>query len=97
MQVEDASLLALTHWYSQWHASDGRFAAGGLCHPSEAEELSPLLDEPESNRWLAFQLLELCQPTSAVREKCLAIIQDMAVEPGPAGLGAKWWLRDFKG
>lgn len=67
-----------------------------VMEPGAAEELLPLLDEPQSDRWLAFQLLELCQPTPLVREKCLTIIRDMAAGSGPEALGAQWWLRDFK-
>ena len=65
--------------------------------PGAAEELLPLLDEPESAQWLAFQLLELCQPTAVVRERCLAIIRELAAGSGADALGAQYWLRDFKG
>jgi hypothetical protein len=61
------------------------------------EELLPLLDEPESAQWLAFQLLELCQPSPDVRERCLAIIQKLAAGSSADALGAQYWLRDYKG
>jgi hypothetical protein len=62
-----------------------------------AEELLPLLDEPESGQWLAYQLLELCEPAPQVRDKCLAIIRRLATGSGADALGAQYWLRDFKG
>jgi hypothetical protein len=57
----------------------------------------PLLDEPEAAQWLAFQLLELCQPSPVVRERCLAIIRGLAAGSDADALGAQYWLRDFKG
>src|SRR5438874_1040584 len=68
-----------------------------VAEPGAAEELLPLLDEPESARWLAFQLLELCQPSHVVRQRCLAMIQDLAAGSGSDALGAQYWLLDFKG
>ena len=68
-----------------------------VVEPGAADELLPLLGEPESAHWLAFQLLELCQPSPAVRERCLAIIRGLAAGSGAEALGAQFWLRDFKG
>jgi hypothetical protein len=68
-----------------------------VIEPGAAEELLPLLDEAESAQWLAFQLLELCQPSPNVRERCLAIIRTLAAGSGADSLGARYWLRDFKG
>jgi hypothetical protein len=62
-----------------------------------ADELLPLLDEPEAAQWLAFQLLELCEPSSVVRERCLALIRGLAAGSGADALGAQYWLRDFMG
>ncbi len=64
--------------------------------PGAAEELAPLLDEPDAGQWLAFGLLELSQPTDAVREKCLAIIQSLAAGSGANALGARFWLRELR-
>ena len=68
-----------------------------VMEPGAAEELVPLLDEPDAAQWLAFELLELSQPSDSVREKCLAIIQSLAAGSGANALGGRYWLRDFKG
>lgn len=68
-----------------------------VMEPGAAEELVPLLDEPQAGQWLAFELLELSQPSGAVREKCLEIIQSLASGSGANALGARTWLREFKG
>jgi hypothetical protein len=68
-----------------------------VVEPGAAEELLPLLDEPESAHWLAFQLLELCQPSAVVRERCSAIIRRLAAGSGAGAHGAQYWLDDFKG
>ena len=68
-----------------------------VMEPGAAEELVPLLDEPDAGQWLAFELLELCKPSPDVREKCLAIIQSLAAGSGANALGARYWLRDFNG
>jgi len=68
-----------------------------VAEPGAADELLPLLDEPESAQWLSFQLLELCQPSPTVRKKCLGIIRGLAAGSGADALGAQYWLRDFKG
>jgi len=65
--------------------------------PGAGQELLPLLDEPESAQWLAFQLLELCQLSPEVRERCLAIIRKLAAGSGADAVGAQYWLRDYKG
>lgn len=68
-----------------------------MVEPGAAEELVPLLDEPEAARWLAFQLLELSEPSPAIRDRCLAIIRELAAGSSPEALGAQCWLRDFGG
>lgn len=64
--------------------------------PGAAEELATLLDEPDAGQWLAFELLELCKPSIAVREECMAIIERLAAGSGTNALGARVWLHDFK-
>lgn len=66
-----------------------------VLEPGASEELLPLLDEPESAKWLAFQLLELCEPTAEIREKCFEIIRRLAAGSNADALGARCWLRDF--
>jgi len=68
-----------------------------VAEPGAGDELVPLLDDPDAGEWLAFELLELCKPSNAVREKCLAIIESLAASSGTKSLGARLWLRDFKG
>jgi hypothetical protein len=68
-----------------------------VVEPGAADELLPLLDEPESAQWLAFQLLELSQPATEIHERCLAIVRHLAAGAGAMALGAQYWLRDFKG
>lgn len=63
-------------------------ARGGL------EELAPLLDEPGCSRWLAFQLLELCDPPPEVADRCLELIREMASGSSPEAVGARAWLRE---
>jgi hypothetical protein len=79
------------------HNAAAREMRGIVVEPGAAEELLPLLDEPEPAQWLAFQLLELCKPASVVREKCLAIIHRLAAGSGADALGAQYWLCDFNG
>jgi hypothetical protein len=65
--------------------------------PQALAELLPLLDEPPSDQWLAFQLLELGKPDAAVAEQCLYIIRRLAEEGPPAdAMGASMWLRDWE-
>ena len=59
------------------------------------EGLLPLLDRPPADSWLAFQLLDLGSPPLTVLEQCLAIIQRRAAQPGPEGIGAAIWLREW--
>ncbi len=68
------------------------YAAG----PQVLAELLPLLDEPPSDQWLAFQLLELGEPEPAVVERCLSIIRRLAAGPGADAMGASMWLRDWE-
>jgi len=68
-----------------------------VVEPGAAEELLPLLNEPQAARWLAAQLLELCEPAPEVREKSLAIIRRLAAGSGVDAIGARYWLRDFRG
>jgi hypothetical protein len=65
--------------------------------PGATGELSPLLDEPECARWLAFQLLESTDPSPPVAERCLAIIRRMADSRGVDAMGAREWLREHGG
>lgn len=58
-------------------------------------ELSPLLDEPESGCWLAFQLLELALPPTPVAERCLEIVRRLAEGEGGEAMGARLWLREY--
>jgi hypothetical protein len=67
-----------------------------LAEPGVVEELLPLLDEPSAAHWLAFQVLEFCPVTPAVREKCLAIIRRLAAGRSVDALGAKHWLQEFE-
>lgn len=69
----------------------GRIAA----EPGADEELLPLLDEPESAKWLAFQLLELCSPVPEVAERCLRIIEELAAGSSTDAVGAQFWLKEF--
>jgi len=68
-----------------------------VAEPGAVEELLPLLAEPTSARWLAFQLLEHCTLSPEIRERCLAIVREVAAGSGPDALGARHWLRDFTG
>ena len=68
-----------------------------LVEPGAAGELLPLLEEPESARWLAFQILELSQPSPAARERCLETVRGIAAGSGADALGAQLWLRNFNG
>jgi hypothetical protein len=62
--------------------------------PGAAEELLPLLDEPESAKWLAFQILELCAPGPDVRERCLKTVRELAAGSDADAMGAQMWLRE---
>ena len=68
-----------------------------VVEPGAVEELISLLNEPLAAKWLAFQLLELCNPSDDIREKCLATIRELAAGSNGTALGAAYWLRDFKG
>ncbi len=69
------------------------YAAG----PQALAELLPLLEEPPSNQWLAFQLLELGKPDAVVAARCLSIIRLLASGQGSAdAMGAGMWLRDWE-
>ena len=67
------------------------YAAG----PQALAELLPLLGEPPSDQWLAFQLLELGKPELAVAERCLFVIRRLAFGRGADAMGAGKWLRDW--
>lgn len=58
-------------------------------------ELLPLLEEPESARWLAHQLLEGCIVSSMVEQKCLEIIRSLATGSSAEALGEQIWLKDY--
>jgi hypothetical protein len=58
------------------------------------EELLPLLDEQPSNAWLAFQLLELVEPHSEIRDRCLAIVREIASADDGSGQDAEIWLNE---
>src|SRR5215510_4267995 len=53
-----------------------------MAGPTAVSELFPLLDEPLTGRWLAFQLLELCELPDAVTASCLEMIRKIAAGPG---------------
>ena len=62
--------------------------------PGAVGDLSPLLDDPQSGPWLAFQLLELAHPSEPVVERCLAIVRKLAEGDGAEAMGARMWLRE---
>jgi len=64
--------------------------------PEVLAELLPLLSEPPSDQWLAFQLLELGEPGVAVVERCLSVIRRVASGQSADAMGASVWLRDWE-
>jgi len=62
--------------------------------PEKVAELIPLLDEPPSDRWLAFQLLELGEPPPDCTERCIRVIQQIATGQDAGAMGARIWLKD---
>jgi hypothetical protein len=63
--------------------------------PEQVAELYPLLDEAPSNRWIAFQLLELGVPPPDVAERCIKVIQQIASGQGAGAMGARIWLKEW--
>ena len=74
-----------------WAIVAEAYAAG----PDAVAELLPLLEEPPSNQWLAFQVLELGNSEPGVAEQCLAVIRRMAAGSGAEATGAGIWLREW--
>ena len=64
--------------------------------PGAVAELLPLLDEPSTEEWLAFQLLDLGVPPPAVAARCLAIVRRKAAGTGADAMGAGMWLREWE-
>lgn len=56
-------------------------------------ELIQLLDDPTANKWLAFQLLELCELQETDTKRCLAIIRRLATGSSTDVMGAELWLQ----
>jgi len=64
-----------------------------VAQPGAGEELLPLLDEQLCRNWLAYQLIELTEPSEEVRGRCLAIIREIASADDGSGIGAEMWLK----
>jgi hypothetical protein len=56
-------------------------------------ELFPLLDEPESSRWLAHQLIECATVDEVTARRCFKIVEALAAGDGPEGIGNRIWLK----
>jgi hypothetical protein len=87
---ENAAICAATAYDSDASVRRHNAAANEMrrivAEPGAAQELLPLLAEPQSTHWLAFQILELIEPLPEVRDKCLAIIRDLTERSGPEAL-----------
>lgn len=64
--------------------------------PSEIERLAVLLDEKNSARWIAYQLLEVAELQSKIQKKCLRIIESYAKGDDAEAMGASLWLEEWK-
>jgi len=64
--------------------------------PAAVTELLPLLDEPTSAAWLAFQLLELCHLSEAESRMCLSVVERLAEGDSMEALAARMWLREHR-
>jgi hypothetical protein len=64
--------------------------------PDAIDELARLLDDPGAARWLAHQLVECAELTKATEDKCFAIIEELAKDDGPEGMGEQIWLEEWK-
>jgi hypothetical protein len=60
------------------------------------KELAQLLDEPSAAKWLAHQLVECAALPKTTEDKCFAIIEDLAKDNGPQGMGEQIWLKEWK-
>lgn len=54
--------------------------------------LLPLLNEPTTANWLAFQILELADVNRFTEARCLSIIKSIAAGEGIEAMGSKTWL-----
>jgi hypothetical protein len=64
--------------------------------PGAIRELAQLLDDPGAACWLAHQLVECATLPSAVEDRCFAIVEKLAKDEGPEGLGEQWWLDEWR-
>ncbi len=62
--------------------------------PGAVSELIPLLNEPSSARWLAFQLVEAGGLSDEVLHQCLEIVRMMGEGSDAESLAARIWLRE---
>ncbi len=58
--------------------------------------LSVLLDEPESGKWIAHQLVEKADLPKEVEDKCFRIIEILSKGDSLNALGNSMWLDEWK-
>ena len=66
----------------------------GCSSKEDLDELLSLLADPNLRGWIAYGVLEQCATSPTQRQRCVAVIRELAREDGPDGLAAQWWLRD---
>ena len=64
--------------------------------PGAIDEIAQLLDEPSSAKWLAHHLVECAELLKSTEDKCFAIIEGLAKNNGPEGMGEEIWLKEWK-
>lgn len=66
----------------------------GATSDTALDEVLTLLADANLRAWIAFTILELDQIPSEQRERCIAVIRELAEGKGHDALAAQWWLRD---
>ena len=58
------------------------------------DELLPLLDDVQTGRWLAPQLVDLDPQGPALKNRCLKVLRRIAEDQAADSLGIKMWLAE---
>jgi hypothetical protein len=97
-----ATICAATDYTSKRSVTEHNAAARQLDRIVEEaasvgalSELFCLLDEPESAKWLAHQLLEQSHVPETLEQRCLQIIQELTKGAGANAYGEQIWLREY--
>lgn len=61
----------------------------------EINHFFPLLKDPKTSKWLAHQLVEICELPKEIEDQCFSIVYNLAKSNSANEMGEAYWLEEW--